>query len=286
MTETTGSDSMTYTYDLNGNQTGITGTAGETTVSKSFTYTPGGMMSDYTDGTDVQHNTYTGDGARISKDDNGNITNYFYQEGSVLYTTGDNESFNLLNVSDIFGTVRTDGIADSYYYYLDDQRGSTINLIDSNADQVASYWYNDFGEVTENTASGYTDFVNEVKYTGAIYDNLTGLLYLNARFYDPSTGRFISQDTYRGEQKDADSWHLYAYCANDPINSIDSSGHFIETLLDVASIGYSTYAFIKDPSITNAAFLVWDIGAALLPVVPGSYIAKGISKAGQSANII
>ena len=89
-----------------------------------------------------------------------------------------------------------------------------------------SYWYNDFGEVEETKASGYSSFVNEVQYTGGIYDNLTGLLYLNARFYDPQTGRFISRDTYRGEQDNAGTWHLYAYCANNPVNYVDPSGHF------------------------------------------------------------
>ena len=76
-----------------------------------------------------------------------------------------------------------------------------------------------------------SNFVNEIQYTGAIYDELTGLLYLNARFYDPSTGRFITQDSYRGEKNDADTWHLYAYCANNPINYVDPSGHLAERII-------------------------------------------------------
>ena len=91
---------------------------------------------------------------------------------------------------------------------------------------MVSYWYSDFGEVSESKASAYSSFENEIQYTGAIYDERTGLLYLNARFYDPSTGRFLTQDTYRGERSDADTWHLYAYCANNPINYVDPSGHF------------------------------------------------------------
>ena len=88
-----------------------------------------------------------------------------------------------------------------------------------------SYWYNDFGEVTENKADSYSSFDNELQYTGAVYDDSTGLLYLNARFYDPQTGRFISRDTYRGEPDNAGTWHLYAYCANNPVNYVDPSGH-------------------------------------------------------------
>lgn len=228
VSETTGTDSLTYSYDANGNQTGITGMEGGISVSKSFTYTPGGMMASYMSGNDSQINTYTGNGVRIRKQEGTDISNYFYQEGSVLYTTdGSNnrKSFNLLNVSDIFGTERTENNADRYYFYLEDQRGSIVNLIDDSADQVASYWYNDFGEVGEEKPSAYSSFINEVQYTGAIYDSMTSLLYLNARFYDPSTGRFISQDTYRGEKNEPGTWHLYAYCANDSINYADTTGH-------------------------------------------------------------
>ena len=135
-----------------------------------------------------------------------------------------NSRFNLLNVSDIPGTLRINGNNVSSYFYTEDMRGSTVNVIDNSGNTVLSYWYDDFGQVSEYRESG-NSMINEVQYTGAIYDELTGLLYLNARFYDPATGRFISQDTYRGERDDAGTWHLYAYCANDPVNYVDPSGH-------------------------------------------------------------
>lgn len=43
------------------------------------------------------------------------------------------------------------------------------------------------------------------------------------------TGRFLTEDTYRGESGDVEDWHLYAYCANDPINYVDPSGHMAVT---------------------------------------------------------
>ena len=73
-------------------------------------------------------------------------------------------------------------------------------------------------------------FDNQICYTGGIYDESTELYCLNARYYDPSEGRFISEDTYRGETDTPDTWHLYAYCANDPMNYVDPSGHFIWVL--------------------------------------------------------
>ena len=70
---------------------------------------------------------------------------------------------------------------------------------------------------------------------------------MNARYYDPENGRFISQDTYRGELDELDQWHLYAYCANNPINYTDPSGNYrlhtwiladlIDLGLDVIGVG-------------------------------------------------
>ncbi len=60
-------------------------------------------------------------------------------------------------------------------------------------------------------------------YTGAVIDTETGLYYMNARYYDPETGRFISQDSFRGGGEIF--WHLYAYCDGDPVNSTDPTGH-------------------------------------------------------------
>ncbi len=239
LTEKDSNVNLTYSYDANGNQTGITGTAGGSSVNKAFTYTPDNMLATYTEGSKTEENVYTGDGQRIQKKEGSDVTNYFYQFGSVLYTTDANDSlksFNLLNVSDAFGTARKSGTGESYYLYTEDLRGSTVNVLDNSVSQVVSYWYDDFGDVTESKASSYDSFDNELQYTGAVYDASTGLLYLNARFYDPQTGRFISRDTYRGERNDAGTWHLYLYCANNPVNYVDPSGHYAQAIYYSANV--------------------------------------------------
>ncbi len=53
-----------------------------------------------------------------------------------------------------------------------------------------------------------------------------GLYYLRARYYDPSVGRFTSEDTYRGDATDPASLNLYTYCGNDPVNYTDPTGHW------------------------------------------------------------
>jgi len=56
-----------------------------------------------------------------------------------------------------------------------------------------------------------------------VIDPETGLYYMNARYYEPETGRFISEDTYRGDGEAF--WNLYMYCDGDPVNNTDPSGH-------------------------------------------------------------
>ena len=73
------------------------------------------------------------------------------------------------------------------------------------------------------TASGDA-FFNEVTFTGSVAD-ASGLLYMNARYYNPSTARFLSQDTYTGSASVPWTQHLYAYCNNNPVNMVDPTGH-------------------------------------------------------------
>ena len=68
---------------------------------------------------------------------------------------------------------------------------------------------------------------NAYRYTGQQSDADSGLLYLRARYYEPSTGRFISQDTYKGDRKVPSTLNLYVYCKNNPLKYTDPSGHVV-----------------------------------------------------------
>ncbi len=70
---------LTYTYDGNGNQTGITGTSGGSNVNKTFTYTPEDMLETYTEGSVSQTNLYNGEGQRVQKKEGSDVTNYFLE---------------------------------------------------------------------------------------------------------------------------------------------------------------------------------------------------------------
>ena len=81
---------------------------------------------------------------------------------------------------------------------------------------------------------GFINEKNNIKYAGYFYDAETGLYYLNARFYDPETARFIQQDSYSGNILDPLSLNLYTYAQNNPISYYDPTGHSIKSLLKKA----------------------------------------------------
>ncbi|WP_258264970.1 RHS repeat-associated core domain-containing protein [Rossellomorea sp. SC111] len=132
---------------------------------------------------------------------------------------------NVLNPDgEIVASKRFDGnYENQYFFYHYDMRGSVTNVVDSDANRVKGYDYDDFGNIKE---VGDKTFHNEVKFTGAIQDSSTGLHYMNARYYSSDTGRFISQDTYSGNAFDPWTQHLYTYTSNNPINYVDPTGHY------------------------------------------------------------
>jgi len=88
-----------------------------------------------------------------------------------------------------------------------------------------------YGEIKEK--SGQTD--NPYLYCGEYYDENTSLYYLRARYMNPSTGTFISMDSYQGNKYDPASLHKYTYAQNNPMMYNDPSGHFVNMISYVAS---------------------------------------------------
>ena len=225
-----------------------------------------------------QINVYDGDGKRISKTENGVTTNYYYEEGMLLYTTDEADNRTSLNItgteSNVIAGVRYDNV-ESVYFYGKDIKGSTSCITDANGDVVVSYLYDDWGQTTIN---GDITFYNQICYTGGVYDELTKLYYLNARYYNPETGAFMSQDSVRGSADDYGTWNLYAYCAGNPVCYVDPSGHWVETVIDGWCFVDSANEAIKDPSPENIGWAVWDGVALFVPCVTGSYTAKAGKK--------
>ncbi len=249
-----------YVYDANGNLKSESDSILE--KSTEYAYDVGNRMvqavrKEKGDAVLTQTNRYNGGGQRIQKTEDGKTTNYYYQGTAVQATTdaeGNKTSFNLYGLEgNVIASGRYMGsCAGEYLTSGKDLKGSITSLIKPDGSCAAAYRYTDFGETVIYAAE---DVENEICYTGGIYDESTGLYYLNARYYDPQDGRFTSQDTYRGKDEEYKTWNLYTYCANNPVGYIDPSGHFalaagglaaLAELLGKAAVSLGVTAFMYE----------------------------------------
>ena len=123
---------------------------------------------------------------------------------------------------------------------------------------------------------------NAFRYCGEYYDKETATIYLRARYYSPSTGRFISRDSFAGSNNDPLSLNLYTYFHNNHISGTDSTGHFLDTLLDIASLAYDIYSFAKDPTPSGALDVALDIVGLAAPGIPSAGLKAGAHLAGAA----
>ena len=90
------------------------------------------------------------------------------------------------------------------HYYVKNLQGDIVRVVNEAGNTVASYEYDAWGKLL--AAKNYygvpvTDpnsivLVNPLRYRGYVYDDETGLYYLQSRYYDPTTCRFINADMY------------------------------------------------------------------------------------------
>ncbi len=127
--------------------------------------------------------------------------------------------------------------------FLTDALGSTLALTDSSGALQTQYSYEPFGKTTASGAAS----TNSFEYTGRENDGM-GLYYYRARYYNPATGRFVSEDPagFGGGTVD-----LYSYVANNPLGHVDPSGEN-PTAGRAGTIGVQGgSAELSDPSASN-----------------------------------
>ena len=126
--------------------------------------------------------------------------------------------------------VLADETATSVNWALVDYQGTVRDVIDSNGTVLNHIVYDSYGQVTSETNASL-DF--RFGYTGRERDKETGLQYNRARYYDPSTGGFLSEDPMGFAAGD---YNLSRYVFNSPLNAIDPSGNTSTQLIELLSV--------------------------------------------------
>ncbi|MCD4827674.1 MAG: EndoU domain-containing protein [Acholeplasmataceae bacterium] len=211
---------LTFTYDNSGNVIEIDDTRG-TSYDKSFTWEERSLISQ-TIGSMTSTYTYNQDGIRDSKTV-GSVTTTYYLNGSlVLYETdGTNEIYYTYDVDGSLISMRYNG---SEYFYMFDALGNVSYLIDSAGYTVVYYRYDAYGNITAQTSSALAN-ANPYRYRGYRYDQESGLYYLQSRYYNPVTGRFINADGMLKASNTVLGYNMFTYTENNPVMNVDPSGY-------------------------------------------------------------
>ena len=111
------------------------------------------------------------------------------------------------------------------YYYLKNIQGDILKIYDNSGILCAEYSYDAWGKCTIKSNVSNIATINPLRYRGYYYDEETGLYYLNARYYDPEMGRFISPDSIAYLFPETiNGLNVYAYCLNNPVMCSDPYG--------------------------------------------------------------
>jgi len=211
----TSTSSTTYTYDNNGNTLTTADTNGTTQYAWDFENRLSQVTLPGAGGT-VSFK-YDPLGRRIQKTSASGTVNYLY------------DGYNLLDELDNSGSVLaryTEGGIDEPFaelrsattsYYQQDGLGSATSLSNSAGALANTYVYDSYGNLSASTGT----LINSFRYTGREFDSETNTYYYRARYYDQTTGRFLSEDPF---QMSGDGPNFYSYTLDNPVNYVDPMG--------------------------------------------------------------
>lgn len=176
---------------------------------------------------------YDDSGIRTQKTVNGVTTNFVTSGMQILAQKIGNDVL----AWQIAGNGSTTGFDynGTQYYYLKNAQGDIVAIADAAGNIVANYTYDSWGKLISIKDGNGVDIssnaahianINPLRYRGYYYDFEIGLYYLNSRYYDPETGRFISADDNLSDL------NLYRYCGNNSINFYDPDGEDAILLID------------------------------------------------------
>lgn len=200
----------TFSYDANGNRTGKTPSG---SASTTYGYNAAGELTAVSGAASATY-TYNGDGLRATKA-SGSISLTFTWDarGKVPQLLSDGSTDYVYGPTGTVVEQFTAGGASQTYYFAD-VHGSTVELANQSGSVMGSYAYNPWGVV-----SGHSGASTPLQYGGGYADAETGLIYLQARYYDPTTALFLSVDALVSHTLAA-----YLYTSNDPLNRMDPLG--------------------------------------------------------------
>lgn len=238
LTSTTDGIITNYDYDDAGNLL-TTVTDGETQVT--HTWNSKGELSRAVvnnHGTEqVLEFQYNTDGIRVAATLNGVTTNFLVDATQQPFAQVIEEYENVGSPSAVYtygSNLIAQQSAGTEFFYHTDGLGSTRLGTNNAGDVVNAYIYDAYGNLLQQTEG----LANRYRYTGESFDSETENYYLRARYYDPTTGRFLTRDPFNGFLARPLSINKYTYVEGNPVNFVDPSGNLaaIEYVITLANV--------------------------------------------------
>jgi len=239
------SDGKSFAYDSNGNMTAEFGSTART-ISYDFDNRPVAITRNGA----TTLLSYDGLGNRVKKQSLSASTRYV---SKLFECTGGSCTKHIFAGDQRLASVT----ASTTSYFHADHLGSTRVVTNQDGVPIEKITYRPFGEALTDSAAG----ASKHKFTGQEFDPEIGLYFYNARYYNPSLGRFVSGDTVVSSPFLSQTLNRYSYVGNNPINRIDPTGH--EFLSIVSFIGAAICGGSVVCGVVAAAVAVVAIAATI-----------------------
>ena len=158
-----------------------------------------------------------------------------------------------------------------------------IKILTSGGATAAWYEYDAWGNVVSVGGNASIANLNPIRYRGYYYDAETGFYYLNSRYYDPEVCRFINADGYTSTGQGLLGNNMFAYCLNNPISNVDSSGS-IPMRSTIVCDGSGTPSITPYSPPTKSKSFLEKTGESILAITRGATIYIGVG-GGIGANV-
>ena len=245
----------------------------------SFEYNDEGIRTSKTVGT-VEHIYHLSNSLVMAEEWGNHLVLYLYDaEGTPIGMQYRNTSY----AENVFDT----------YWFEKNLQGDIVAVYNQAGTKLIAYTYDAWGNASitySNGGASTTATYNPFRYRGYYFDSESGFYYLNSRYYDPATGRFITADklaTVKASPSSVTDKNLYAYCDNNPVTRRDDGGMFWDTVFDVVSLAMSTAEVIANPANPWAwAGMIGD-AVDLIPFVSGvGEVTKALGAAKKAGKLL
>ncbi len=259
---------------------------------KQFTWSYGRLTS-YADTANnrVVSYTYDSEGIRTSKSVNGVTAAYLLSGSTILQETKGSDA--IIYEYDDNGSLRSFVYNGDRYVYVKNGTEDIVGILNSSGDLVAKYDYDGYGNCTvTNIGNSTIGDTNPFRYRSYYYDSESGFYYLNARYYDPQIGRFISPDEVEclGASNTVQSYNLFTYCENNPVNDIDFTGNWSIKIIVTAALTSAVISAVSTIIYNVAHHIKWykgvassSIGSAVNTALSMALPIKGVSGVARNA---